>query len=259
MEEEVTPPPNELHLVFFDQDNERGHALIEAYQIRISVVARPNTFFVNMDVDDLIRDYQIDVIVSPANCLGFMDGGIDMVYMSLFPGIQERVQSAIAKYNQETALGRKVLPIGSCELVPTGNVATPLLACVPTMFLPGNICGTQNVYHAMRGLLLCCERAVSKPGLVLKKNRLVVAIPCLGTGIGQLSGGESGDQIARAMRDHAAGLELVTDEMRARNVVLLETRAPSVVLSGMACAQPNNYANTEIQPDADPKELVKRI
>lgn len=29
-----------------------------------------------------------------------------------------------------------------------------------------------------------------------------VAVPCLGTGVGQLTGDESGLQVSRAMRDH---------------------------------------------------------
>lgn len=252
----------EVHLVFFDQDTKAGKKLIQGYAEAIGPTRRPNTFFVNMDVKDLIKEYRVDIIVSPANCLGFMDGGIDMVYMQLFPGIQEKVQAAIASYAIETALGRKVLPIGSCRLVATCDVRTPYLACVPTMFLPENITTTRNVYHAMRGLLECCERIrTTIPARVWPNNRVVVAIPCLGTGVGCMSGQQSGEQVAEAIGDHTAGKPFITEEMRARGVDWHPKSLGSLhpVLTLMACPQPNNYANTEINPDARPEDLVKRI
>ncbi len=50
-----------------------------------------------IDAEKLIEKHNIDVIISPANSFGFMDGGIDKVYMKMFDGIQSTVQNKIEK------------------------------------------------------------------------------------------------------------------------------------------------------------------
>jgi O-acetyl-ADP-ribose deacetylase (regulator of RNase III) len=134
---------------------------------------------------------------SPANSFGFMDGGIDRVYSEIFPGIQKTVQSKIKHFNLETSLGRFYLPIGSSIIVSTGNrepSRTRLLACVPTMFFPSNIQGTDNVYWATIGLL----RMLQRMGLDVN---LTVAIPCFGTGVGMMSPKDAASQVAKALND----------------------------------------------------------
>ena len=60
--------------------------------------------------------------VSPANSLGYMDGGIDKAYMGMFENIQQKVQKRIAwlskTYRKSSKLGRPYLPIGSSFRVP---------------------------------------------------------------------------------------------------------------------------------------------
>lgn len=246
----------EVNLIFFDHDNDK----IAAYEKHVmSTQEWPfNVHCIKQDVKDLLKLLDVQIIVSPANSLGFMDGGIDMVYMQLFPGIQQRVQEAIATYDIETNLGRKVLPIGSCKLVRTLDHKTPMLACVPTMFLPENITQTHNVYWATRGLLLSIERLRNRQW---PNNRINVAIPCFGTGVGQMTGEEAGSQVAEALRDHdPTGESFITEEMQNRGVKWkTQPDDPNVVLSGMACRQPTNYANMEIDPDTAPEDLIKRV
>ena len=158
--------------------------------------------FIRDSVDNVYNDTNnIDFIVSPANCHGFMDGGIDAYYMKLFPGIQQRVEAKIATYNIESPLfGRPVLPIGSCVPVKTMNLKIPYLLSVPTMFLPEKIDGTQNVYHAFLSILLYLAEIVKQ--LQNHDNlQIIIACPCLGTGIGQMSYKESGKQINSAIYD----------------------------------------------------------
>lgn len=74
-------------LLFFDHSKYK----IDEYSRIITDNELLDMYFLEKDVQDLIKEYKIDVIVSPANSLGFMDGGIDMYYMQMFPGIQDRV------------------------------------------------------------------------------------------------------------------------------------------------------------------------
>ena len=129
-----------------------------------------------------------------------MDGGIDAIYMKMFPEIESRVKARIHEFGIKTASGDLVLPIGSAILVPTGPCAagpitTRLLACVPTMVTPQNISGTpRNVYWAMRGLLNLI--------LSLDSNETItIACPCLGTGVVELEIGESTRQVQAALND----------------------------------------------------------
>src|SRR5689334_15250017 len=58
--------------------------------------------------------------VSPANSLGFMDGGIDLAYSRImFPGIELKVKNRINELGKVNLLGRKYLPIGSAIIINT--------------------------------------------------------------------------------------------------------------------------------------------
>eukprot|EP00873_Tetraselmis_striata_P033844 jgi/Tetstr1/454108/TSEL_041027.t1 len=105
------------------------------------------------------------LFVSPANSLGFMDGGIDAAYMDMFPGIEPRVKSAIAKLGYTTSLGQPYMSVGSAVVVPAQPEANAWLASCPTMFLPGNMpmdeCAAQ-----IRQALLDRARGAARPEAV---------------------------------------------------------------------------------------------
>lgn len=92
---------------------------------------------------------EYDCIVSPANSFGLMDGGIDKAITNYFGlDLMKRVQQSInVQYYGEQ-------PVGTSLIVETGNAKHPYLAHTPTMRIPKDINGTDNVYNAMRAMLI---------------------------------------------------------------------------------------------------------
>jgi len=130
-------------------------------------------------------------LVSPANSLGFMDGGIDLAYLNFFGSqIQRLVQDAIAHRPEGH------LPVGASLAVRTGNARIPFLIVAPTMFLPEPVCPS-HTYRAMRAVLRVAganpeiARAVYSPGL--------------GTGVGRVSPVDAATAMAEAYGDWKAG------------------------------------------------------
>jgi len=154
----------------------------------------PRTYcFVCCDINNAVDPkYPVDYIVSPANSYGIMNGGIDEVFMLMFPGIQREVQAAIKIKYPET----KLLPVGKCLSVPITKMRrckNPIikeLICCPTMEEPCDIRGTDNVFQALKALLLF---------LNTQARPLKVVIPGLGTSTGRLSPEESAHQIKLAL------------------------------------------------------------
>ena len=86
-------------------------------------------------------------VVSPANSYGFMDGGIDLVYVNHFgPQLQRQVQDAIARRPGG------LLPVGGSLVVRTGDECNPHLIVAPTMETPERV-PPQHAYRAMRAAL----------------------------------------------------------------------------------------------------------
>ena len=116
------------------------------------------------DVQTIVREKT--VFVSPANCLGFMDGGIDYVYSrKMFPGCEQQVKQKIKDLGFQTLLGRDYVPIGSAFLVPVGE--TTGLLCAPTMFLPHDVSQTRNAYLSCLAALLVFQKIGLYETLVL--------------------------------------------------------------------------------------------
>lgn len=195
-------------IVFFDNNQER----IDSYA-PITTGNNPNITldFKCGDVRDIIRESNAHILVSPANCYGWMDGGIDDIYRKIFPEIESRVKSAIRRYDMKTGRDDYVLPIGSSILVPTGpgpmgkDLSVRVLACVPTMVTPENITTKpRNIYWAMRGLLKMLDQMARKYAMEEKQpTTIIVACPCFGTGVGGMSATESAKQIQSAFFDHS--------------------------------------------------------
>lgn len=110
-------------------------------------------------------------VVSPANCFGNMDGGIDRVYVDFFgQEIQWRVQELI----EREPTGR--LRIGLARLVQTGHERIPFMIVAPTMEVPQPI-PAANVFFAMAAVLRLADES---PELT------EVFVPGLGTGVGHV-------------------------------------------------------------------------
>ncbi len=144
------------------------------------------------DVEVIEGDYftrEAGAMVSPANSFGIMDGGLDAAIRdTLGFAIEKRVQRAIIdKHHGE-------LPVGSAELVETGDPRWPLLVVAPTMRVPESVASTLNAYLAFRAAMLAATRAG------------VTSLVCcgLGTGIGAMEPQRCAVQMRMALL-HASG------------------------------------------------------
>lgn len=122
-------------------------------------------------ITDSIFNYPGDVLVSPANSFGVMDGSLDKLIIDNLPeSTQEKVYKVISeKYNGE-------IPVGQAELVELDPCNWKYLSVSPTMRVPADISHTWNVYLAVRATLLAAEQC----------NVASVIFPGMGTGVGQV-------------------------------------------------------------------------
>lgn len=130
-----------------------------------------------------------DCVVTAGNSFGLMDAGMDLAVVRYFGRhVMEHIQKQIV----EDYLGEQ--PVGTCILTPTGNSAHPFVAHAPTMRVPMNIDGTDNVYLALWATLTAVHR--HNRSASQKINSL--ACPGLGTGTGGM------DLREAALQMHAA-------------------------------------------------------
>ncbi len=133
-----------------------------------------------------ILDYAEDTIVSPANSYGYMDGGIDRIYIDYFGvQIERTVQDTIR------SRGESYLPVGSSVVVKTNDARIPLMIVAPTMFLPEPI-RPEKCFYAMSAILNAYQRNSAH----IKS----VYCPGLGTGVGQVEPEDSAREMANAYR-----------------------------------------------------------
>jgi O-acetyl-ADP-ribose deacetylase (regulator of RNase III) len=149
--------------------------------------------FADRDEIEVIEgDYfarQAAALVSPANSFGIMDGGLDAAIRDeLGFAIQQRVQRVIIERHHGE------LPVGTAELVETGDVRWPVLVVAPTMRVPESVAQTLNAYLAFRAVVLACKRAN------------IESVVCCGlcTGIGGMDPQRAAVQMRMALL-HAAG------------------------------------------------------
>ena len=191
-----------------------------------------NILFVTAEKGD-IRTIPIEnhCFVSPANSLGFMDGGIDLVLSrEIMPGIERKVKKRIQDLGIMSSMGRPYLPIGSVISVP--HDLNTFLIVTPTMFLPHDVRGTQNAYWSFYAALKMWRKLCTQKN---KKFNLVVTSHCCG--VGRMSGKESAEQMKRAYDDfiHGKGADIIKEY---EDAILFPNRD---------LTQPNNYDNREIK------------
>lgn len=163
------------------------------------LVAAWTTHFAGLDDVEVsagdIFDLTADAIVSPANCFGFMDGGIDAAYCERFGwDLQDRLQAHLsAEHDGE-------LPIGQAVVIDTDDVAVRYLVSAPTMRLPGPVPQTLNAYLAFRAAL----QAVRRHNAVHPGSIASLLCPGMATAVGQMPP----DRCARQMRAAYDNVEL---------------------------------------------------
>ena len=174
-----------------------------------------NTDFGEIKLDFYIGDIsKIEVLkntcfLSSANSFGYMDGGIDETYSSMFNGIQQKVQNKIKNYPFKTCGGNPYIPIGSSILIPLNeifHINKCFLISAPTMFRPSNITTTNNAYIAMLSTMSLIKKYNNSFCDKDKENRINTLIcPMLCTGYGGMSFKQSSIQIKKALLDFING------------------------------------------------------
>ncbi len=156
--------------------------------------------------DGSILEVDVDALVSPANSFGFMDGGIDRHYLDHFGwGLQARVQRMIRERHHGEML------VGTADIVATGDSRQPYLIVAPTMRTPQVLRNSVNAYLAMRAILLLLRQGEVRDGpgagrpLVDVVRR--VAVPGLGTGVGEMSPADCARQVRAAIESTWIGAE----------------------------------------------------
>lgn len=187
------------------------------------------------DVQTVSRDNTS--FVSPANCLGFMDGGIDLVYSrKMFPGCEQAVREAIRALGQQTMLGRPYLPIGSAlgvHVSPSTN-----LICAPTMFLPHDVSETRNAYYSCLAAFMCWKKMGDTDTIVFTSH-------CCG--YGKMNEETSAKQMREAFDDFSQG-RIPEDS---------SSRFDTVCFPLVNHEQPDIYDNREIK-DIALENLMKQ-
>jgi len=151
-----------------------------------------------------ILELSCDAAVSPANSFGFMDGGLDMLYTCQFGWhVQDRLQSLIRdKHHGELLVGR-------AEIVATDHPRIAYVIAAPTMRVPMILSDSVNPYLAARAALLLIKHGRfadgSRKGEAVSRVVNHVAIPGLGTGVGQVEPGTCARQVRAAIDEVVLG------------------------------------------------------
>ena len=160
---------------------DRNHPVIQAYA---DVFGRERD--IKFKVGDILKQPR-GSFVSPANCYGNMDGGIDLAYNDFFKEID--LESKIQTYINEFHGGK--LEFGTAQIIPTNDQAHPYVIFSPTVERPGMVSSPSNVQNAMYAII---KEAYEFNKKFEEGNEMIIdhlLIPGLGTGYGNLSERES--------------------------------------------------------------------
>lgn len=194
-------------------------------------------------VGDIFSSGQpVDILVSPANVTGRMDGGIDQVYINRFGWqLEHRLMRDIR------AVHGGCLRIGEARLITTYDDTVnpiPLMICAPTMtWPPADISKTNHAYLAMRAILQCA----AAEGVKALGREPTLLLPGLGTATGRMTGRTCAEQMRRAWdefnasRGAASAGPLLYSEAEGQTVSCPECFAPV----GVQCGTESGKAHPE--------------
>jgi O-acetyl-ADP-ribose deacetylase (regulator of RNase III) len=191
-----------------------------------------DTPFVIFDCCDITKIPKDNAcFVSPANSLGFMDGGIDLpLSRTIMPGIESKVKRRIRELNILSSIGRHYLPIGS--VITVSHDSNTHLIVAPTMFLPHDVRGTQNAYWSFFAAVKMWHKMCNQNN---NRYNLIVTSHCCGCG--KMSAQESAEQMKRAYDDHIQG----------KGPEIVKEFEDAILFPNRDLSQPNNYDNREIK------------
>jgi O-acetyl-ADP-ribose deacetylase (regulator of RNase III) len=157
------------------------------------------------DIFDKWDSYERDIaLVSPANSFGFMNGGIDAVYIEKFgQQLEDRLRDLIE------VIPTKELLVGNALVIPIKDETQEVyewLIAAPTMRTPQRIIDATDVYLATRAAIR----------IAITNDITTVLMPGMGTGVG-------GVPFSRAARNMVMGIH------NAFNPVTFKTCAESAL------------------------------
>jgi len=123
----------------------------------------------------------VDAVVNPANSLGIMGGGIS--------GTLRRQGGDVI---QQAAMQAAPIAVGAAIVTTAGQLPAKHVIHVPTMEEPGQKIGAENVRRAARAALIAADR----------NNLKVIAIPGIGTDLGEVPFDEAARAIVEEIRAH---------------------------------------------------------
>jgi O-acetyl-ADP-ribose deacetylase (regulator of RNase III) len=123
----------------------------------------------------------VDAVVNPANSLGIMGGGIG--------GMLRRQGGDVI---QQAAMAAAPIAVGAALVTTAGQLPAKHVIHVPTMEEPGMVIGAENVRRAARAALIAADR----------NNLKVIAIPGIGTDLGNVPVDEAARAIVEEIRAH---------------------------------------------------------
>lgn len=128
-----------------------------------------------------IWNLPVDAIVNPANSRGIMGGGIG--------GSLRRQGGDVI---QQAAMAAAPIAVGAALVTTAGQLPAKNVIHVPTMEEPGMKIGAENVRRAARAALIASDR----------NNFKVIAIPGIGTDLGDVPFDEAARAIVEEIRAH---------------------------------------------------------
>ncbi len=131
--------------------------------------------------NDSIFNLSCDAIVSPANSFGFMNGGIDF---SISKNLGWHIEKKLQKLIREKYFGE--LLVGQSAIVETDHEQFKYLISAPTMRTPMTILRSPNIYLAAKAIFSLLKEGKFENGEKIKDKVETIAVPGLGTGIGNV-------------------------------------------------------------------------
>ncbi len=132
-----------------------------------------------------IKDLQYDVVISPANSFGELQGGIDMAYYINLGrnDLQEYIYNIIkTNYHGEILIGQYcIVNLQKMQMQKFKEIRYTkpnYLVLAPTMTVPMNLVNSRNAYYYMYAVLSCMDVLLEKTAM----RTVMCPVPCIGVG-----------------------------------------------------------------------------